>query len=350
MRAVVFHRDKDIRVEEVPERKIEQMDDALVRVTTSTICGSDIHIKNHGEAMGIVPGTIIGHEYVGVVEAVGDSVLSFAPGDRVAVSCIFNCGQCYFCRKGNTSMCVQGTVFGGRSIAGITPHGCQTELVRVPYAAQIMHKIPDHLSDEDVLFVGDILSTGYYGALRGGITLGDTVAIIGAGPVGFCAAIGARLLGAAHIIMLDAEEYRLEISRQQKLADTTINVKDVDPLAAIMDLTEGRGADVVIEAVGTTQCFDNAFEYVRNGGTVSLLGVYSEAATFAINKNWRRNLTVKMGLVEVKYMGELINLIASGKIDTRFLITHTFNFNDVMAAYDVMENRLDGVMKVALKM
>lgn len=351
MKAVVFHGNNDIRLEEVRPSKIERMDDALVRVTTSTICGSDIHIKNHGEAMGILPGTIIGHEFVGVIEEVGESVMGFSRGDRVAVSCIFNCGQCFYCKKGNLSMCNNGTVFGGRAVTAEIPHGCQTELVRIPYASQIIHKIPDHLSDEDVLFVGDILSTGFYGAERGEVKLGDTVVIVGAGPVGMCAAIGARLLGAAQIIMIDTETYRLQVAMDQKLADRTININTQNqPLAMILDLTDGRGADVVIEAVGSSQSFQDAFSYVRAGGTVSLLGVYTNEAIFAINKYWRQNLNVKMGLVEVKNMGALLNLIATGKIDTRFLISHTFNFDQVMEAYNVMENRLDNVLKVALKM
>ncbi|MDR1159015.1 MAG: alcohol dehydrogenase catalytic domain-containing protein, partial [Syntrophomonadaceae bacterium] len=303
MKAVVFRANKDIRLEEVRESKIERMDDALVRVTTSTICGSDIHIKNHGETMGILPGTVIGHEFVGIVEEVGESVNGFAKGDRVAVSCIFNCGQCFYCKKGNISMCTSGTVFGGRAVTSEIPHGCQTELVRIPYASQIMHKIPSHLSDDDVLFVGDILSTGFFGAERGEIKLGDTVVIIGAGPVGVCAAIGARLLGAAQIIMLDMEAYRLQIAKEQNLADIVVNIKSEDTLQVILDSTGGRGADVVIEAVGSSQSFQDAFNYIRAGGTVSLLGVYTAETTFAINKHWRKNLNVKMGLVEVKNMG-----------------------------------------------
>lgn len=350
MRAVVFHGNNDIRIDEVQKSRIDRMDDALVRVTTSTICGSDIHIKNHGETMGVLPGTIIGHEFVGEVVEVGESVMGFARGDRVAVSCIFNCGQCFYCRKGNISMCQEGTVFGGRAVTAEIPHGCQTELVRIPHASQIMHKIPGHLSDEDVLFVGDILSTGFYGAERGEVRLGDTVVIVGAGPVGMCAAIGAKILGAAQIIMIDAESYRLQVAVDQKLADVTINVMTDNSLKIIQDLTGGHGADVVIEAVGTPQSFQDAFSYVRAGGTVSLLGVYTNEVVFAINKYWRKNLNVKMGLVEVKNMGSLINLISTGKINTRFLITHTFNFDQVMEAYEVMEKRLDNVLKIALKM
>lgn len=350
MKAVVFHSNNDIRFEEVGNSNIQRMDDALVRVTTSSICGSDIHIKNHGEAMGVKPGTIIGHEFVGVVEEVGDLLIGFSPGDRVAVSCIFNCGQCFYCQKGNISMCNNGTVFGGRSITEEIPHGCQAELVRIPYASHVMHKIPNNLSDEDVLFVGDILSTGFYGAQRGEVNLGDTVVIVGAGPVGMCAAIGARLLGAAQIIMLDAEEYRLQVAVDKKLADVIINIEKNEAAPIILQLTHGRGADVVIEAVGSNKSFQDALSYARAGGNVSLLGVYTTEAVLALNKYWRQNLTIKMGLVEVKNMGALINLIAAGIVDTRFLITHTIGFEQVMDAYKVMENRLDNVLKIALKM
>lgn len=349
MKAVVFRGNNDIRLEEVSKPRIESSQDAIVRVTTSTICGSDIHIKNHGQVMGVVPGTIIGHEFVGIVEEVGDIIKGFVPGDRVAVSCVFNCGQCYHCQHGSISNCTSGAVFGGRWSDGL-PHGCQAEFIKVPYASQTMYKFPDHLTDEDVLFVGDILSTGYFGAVRGDIKLGDTVAIVGAGPVGMCAAIGARLAGAAQIVLIDTDEFRLQVAREQKLGEVNINVQNQDALQNILDITGGRGADVVIEAVGSSKSFEDSFSYVRAGGTVSLLGVYTAPTNFAINQYWRKNLTVKMGLVEVKHMGALINLIATGKIDTRFLITHTFKFDQVMEAYNVVEKRLDNVLKAVLKM
>ncbi len=349
MKAVVFHGNGDLRLEDVPKSKIQRQDDALVRVTTSTICGSDIHIKNHGTEMGVLPGTIIGHEFVGVIEEVGESIIGYSPGDRVAVSCVFNCGQCFYCQKGIYSQCLHGAVFGGRCADGL-PHGCQSELVRVPFAPRIMQKIPNGLTDEDVLFVGDILSTGYFGAEQGEIKLGDTVVIIGTGPVGMCTAIGARLFGAAQIIMLDSDANRLQVAQAKGLADGTINIQTDNPLSIILDATAGRGADVVIDAVGSRQSFEDSFNYVRPGGTVSLLGVYTAESNFAINKYWRKNLTIRMGLVEVKNMGALINLIEIGKIDTHFLITHTFNFDQVMEAYRLFENRLDNVLKVVLKM
>ena len=349
MKAMVFHGNNDLRVEEVPKPQIISSQDALVKVTTSTICGSDIHQKYHGEQMGVLPGTIIGHEFVGIVEEIGESVEGFKPGDRVAVSCVFSCGQCYHCQQGAISNCSNGAVFGGKWSQGL-PHGCQAEYIRVPYASRTMYRFPDYFSDEDVLFVGDILSTGYFGAVQGGVKLGDTVAIVGAGPVGMCAAIGAKLLGAAQVIMIDTDAHRLQVTTEQKLAEYTVNPTSQDPIQAILDRTEGRGADVVIEAVGSNQSFEDAFAYVRSGGTVSLLGVYSNEANFAINKYWRKNLTIKMGLVEVKNMRGLIEMVSSGKIDTRFLITHTFNFDQIMDAYNIFENRLDHVLKVALKM
>lgn len=353
MKAVVYRGVEDLRLEDVPKPKIERASDAIIRVTTASICGSDIHMKHHGDAIGVFPGTTLGHEYVGVIEELGDTVTDFLPGDRVAVSCIFSCGQCYYCQKGLYSQCPSGSVFGGKgkeSIGGLN-HGCHTNFVRVPYASsRVLQKIPDSLADEDVLFVGDILSTGYIGAERGEIQPDDTVVIVGAGPVGMCAAIGARLFGAAQIVMLDTDAHRLKVSEDKGLAEVIINISTQNPRQTILDITAGRGADVVIDAVGSKQSFEDAFTYVRPGGTVSLLGVYTTEATFYINKYWRSNLTVKMGLVEVNRMGALIEMIAKGKIDTKFLITHTFDFSQVMEAYEVMDKRLDNVIKVALKM
>ncbi|EHQ89429.1 alcohol dehydrogenase [Desulfosporosinus youngiae] len=347
MKAVVFHGNDDLRFESVPRPQIINPGDALVRVTTSTICGSDIHIKHHGETMGVKPGNIIGHEFVGIVEQVGGQVSNFKTGDRVAVACVFSCGECFYCQKGIHSQCPQGSVFGGSG--KLDNRGAHAEYVRVPFASRVMHKIPDTLSDEDVLFVGDILSTGYYGAERGEIKAGDTVVVIGSGPVGMCAMISARLFGAEQIIAVDLDNHRLGIALNQGIADKAINPQSEEPLKVIKDLTDNRGADVVIEAVGSKTSFEAAFRYIRPGGTVSLLGVYTMGVDFPINQHWRRNLSVKMGLVEVTHMNLLIELIKDGQINTNFLISHVLPFTEIMKGYELFENRVDNALKVVLK-
>jgi len=348
MKAVVFHGNGDLRFESVPRPQIINSTDALVRVTTSTICGSDIHIKHHGEAMRIKSGNIIGHEFVGIVEQVGDQVGSFTPGERVAVACAFSCGECFYCRKGFPSQCRQGSVFGGSG--KLDNRGAHAEYVRVPFAAKTMQKIPKSLTDEDVLFVGDILSTGYYGAERGEVKAGDTVVVIGSGPVGMCAMISARLFGAEQIIAVDLDNHRLGVALEQGIADNVVNPHLEDPLKIIKDLTEGRGADVVIEAVGSKSSFEAAFNYIRPGGTVSLLGVYTMGVDFPINQYWRKNLAVKMGLVEVTHMNLLIELIKDGRINTNFLISHVLPFAEIMKGYEIFENRMDFALKVVLKL
>ena len=347
MKAVVFHGNDDLRFEPVPRPRLINAGDALVRVTASTICGSDIHIKHHGERMGVKPGNIIGHEFVGIVEEVGEEAGGFTPGERVAVACAFSCGECFYCQRGFHSQCPRGSVFGGSG--KLDNRGAHAEYVRVPFAAKIMERIPASLSDEDVLFVGDILSTGYYGAERGEVKAGDTVVVIGSGPVGMCAMISARLFGAERIIAVDLDNHRLGVALQQGIADKAVNPQTDNPLATIKELTNGRGADVVIEAVGSKTSFEAAFSYIRPGGTVSLLGVYTMGVDFPINQYWRRNLAVKMGLVEVTHMNLLIELIKEGCINTNFLITHVLPFSEIMKGYEIFENRLDNALKVVLK-
>lgn len=348
MKAVVFHGNDDLRFESVPRPQLINAGDALVRVTTTTICGSDIHIKHHGEALRVKSGNTIGHEFVGIVEQVGDQVSNFIPGERVAVACVFSCGECFYCRKGFPSQCQQGSVFGGGG--KLDNRGAHAEYVRVPFAAKTMQKIPAGLSDEDVLFVGDILSTGYYGAERGEVKAGDTVVVIGSGPVGMCAMISARLFGAQQIIAVDLDNHRLGVALEQGIADKGINPQSDNPLEVIKELTEGRGADVVIEAVGSKTSFEAAFSYIRPGGTVSLLGVYTMGVDFPINQYWRKNLAVKMGLVEVTHMNSLIELIKDRRINTNFLITHVLPFAEIMKGYEIFENRGDNALKVVLKL
>ncbi|HPQ10515.1 MAG TPA: alcohol dehydrogenase, partial [Bacillota bacterium] len=317
MKAFVYHGPEKMSLDIVPKPKIQKPTDAIVKVTTSTICGTDKHIR-HGGLPEVEPGRIIGHEFCGIVEEVGPAVTRFKPGDRVAVSCVTQCMECYYCRRGMYSQCVDGSWIFGYMI-----DGCQADYVRVPYADSGMHLIPEELEDEDVLFVGDILSTGYFGAENGKIQPGDTVAVFGSGPVGMCAMATARLFGPATIVAVDIDDSRLEFAKKNGWADVGLNPNKVDVPQALRDMPEGRGADVTIEANGFEPTFKGAINSIRPGGTVSIIGVFEKPQIVEMNKLWIKNITIAMGLVNANRIPELINLIKAGKIDMRPLITHT---------------------------
>ncbi|HOJ46137.1 MAG TPA: alcohol dehydrogenase [Bacillota bacterium] len=343
MKAFVYHGPEKMSLDIVPKPKIQKPTDAIVKVTTSTICGTDKHIR-HGGLPEVEPGRIIGHEFCGIVEEVGPAVTRFKPGDRVAVSCVTQCMECYYCRRGMYSQCVDGSWIFGYMI-----DGCQADYVRVPYADSGMHLIPEELEDEDVLFVGDILSTGYFGAENGKIQPGDTVAVFGSGPVGMCAMATARLFGPATIVAVDIDDSRLEFAKKNGWADVGLNPNKVDVPQALRDMTEGRGADVTIEANGFEPTFKGAINSIRPGGTVSIIGVFEKPQIVEMNKLWIKNITIAMGLVNANRIPELINLIKAGKIDMRPLITHTLPLSQVAEAYDIFEERRDGAIKVVLK-
>ena len=343
MKAFVYHGPEKMSLDIVPKPKIQKPTDAIVKVTTSTICGTDKHIR-HGGLPEVEPGRIIGHEFCGIVEEVGPAVTRFKPGDRVAVSCVTQCMECYYCRRGMYSQCVDGSWIFGYMI-----DGCQADYVRVPYADSGMHLIPEELEDEDVLFVGDMLSTGYFGAENGKIQPGDTVAVFGSGPVGMCAMATARLFGPATIVAVDIDDSRLEFAKKNGWADVGLNPNKVDVPQALRDMTEGRGADVTIEANGFEPTFKGAINSVRPGGTVSIIGVFEKPQIVEMNKLWIKNITIAMGLVNANRIPELINLIKAGKIDMRPLITHTLPLSQVAEAYDIFEERRDGAIKVVLK-
>ncbi|NLM39225.1 MAG: alcohol dehydrogenase catalytic domain-containing protein [Firmicutes bacterium] len=343
MKAYVYHGPENMSLDIVPKPKIQEPTDAIVKVTTSTICGTDKHIR-HGGLPEVEPGRIIGHEFCGVVEEVGSAVTKFKPGDRVAVSCVTQCMECYYCRRGMYSQCVDGSWIFGYMI-----DGCQADYVRVPYADSGMHLIPEGLTDEDVLFVGDILSTGYYGAEMGRIQPGDTVAVFGSGPVGMCAMATARLWGPANIVAVDIDDSRLDFAIRNGWADMGLNPNKVDVPEALRAMTEGRGADVTIEANGFEPTFQGAINSVRSGGTVSIIGVFETPQTVEMNKLWIKNITIAMGLVNANRIPELINLIKAGKINMKPLITHTLPLSKVAEAYDIFEERRDNAIKVVLK-
>lgn len=352
MKAVVYHGIGDIRVDEVPNPRIQEPEDAIIRITKTAICGSDLHIL-HGH-LGVLPGTIIGHEFTGVVEEVGPAVTTVQPGDRVVGAAGVCCGrgQCEACRNHLVIACRQFGIYGCGPLFGDLP-GAQAEYIRVQYANVTLEKIPEGLTDEQVLFVGDILSTAYMGAegitVGGpGIQRGSTVAIFGAGPVGLCAVAVAKLFGPARIIAIDKVNYRLDMAIRLG-ADRVINASREDPVAVISDITDGWGADFIIETTGSTEAFENCLNAVTYGGTVSVIGIYQEPVELPIHLYLPKNIGIKMGLANVIYMRKLIRLIQTGKLDLTPIITHRLPLTEARKGYEIFENKLDGAIKVLLE-
>lgn len=350
MKALVYNGPNDITLTDVPMPTIKEPTDAILKVTSSAICGSDIHILQ-GHVASIQPGTTIGHEFCGEVVELGSQVAGFKVGDKVAVSCIVHCGHCFYCLNGNPENCsyAKGLGYDNSMLFGNYIDGAQAEYVRVPLAATGMYLIPEGLTDEDVLFVGDILSTGYYGVQKAGVGNGDYVVVIGAGPVGLCTMASARLFGPAKIIAVDLEQNRLDAALANGVADVAINSGKTDPLQKIMELTNGRGADAVIEAIGLPVTFKMALDAVRVGGKVATIGVFAQPVELPMHLMLTKNLSVSWGLVPADNIPTLIRLIENGKLDLRFLITHSAPLNDIIKGYDIFGNKKEGCIKWVVK-
>src|SRR4026208_272461 len=350
MKANVFHGKNQIRVEEV-DKPGAGAGEAVIRVTLTTICGTDLHIVR-GEYP-VAPGLVIGHEPVGVIEEIGEGVSGYKIGDRVLVGAITPCGQCRACLSGHSSQCGHGEGYealGGWRF-GNTINGAQAEYLKVPYAQANLAKIPDELSDERGVLLADIASTGFAGAESAGIKIGDSVVVFAQGPIGLCATAGAKLKGASLIIGIDGDDHRLAMSKRMG-ADITLDDRDVDVVAEVKRLT-GGGADVAIEALGTQQTFESALRCLRPSGTLSSLGVYSgklqipyEAFAAGIGDH-RIVTTLCPGGKE--RMRRLMEVVRHGRVDLTPLLTHTFALDDIGQAYDLFGERLDGVMKVAIR-
>ena len=324
--------------------KIQDDRDAIIKVTLTTICSSDIHIK-HGAVPRAVPGTILGHEFVGRVVETGSAVKKINPGDRVSVNVETFCGECFFCKRGFVNNCTDPD--GGWAL-GCRIDGGQAEYVRIPFADNGLTVIPDHVSDEQALFNGDILSTGYWAAKIGEINPADTVAVIGAGPAGLCTMMCARLYTPARIIVIDTDEYRLNLSKEKGLADITLIPGRDDPEKVIKELTDGRGADTVFEVAGGTDTFQTAWKIARPNAVVVVVAMYEEAQELPLPDMYGKNLVFKTGGVDGSYCREIMDLTACGKLDAGFLITHRCALNDIMNAYDIFENKKDHVIKYAV--
>lgn len=343
MKAVVWD-GEDIQLADRDRPRVEAATDAVVRVTRSSICTSDLHILHHAVPRA-VPGTVLGHEFVGVVESVGASVARVKPGDRVAVNVETFCGECFFCKRGYVNNCERG----GWEL-GCRIDGCQAEYVRVPFADNGCTPIPDNVTDEDALFLGDILATGYFGAEIAEIEPGDTVAVIGAGPVGLCAMMCARLYGAAQVIALEVDAKRRALAVERGLADAAIDPADAttDPEQAVRSLTEGRGADAVIECAGASGTFELAWRVARPNAVVSVMALYEEDQVLPLPRMYGKNLVFKTGGVDAHCLDRVMNLIAAGRLDTEILISKRFPLNEALEAYRAFEAHEDGCLKVVL--
>jgi threonine dehydrogenase-like Zn-dependent dehydrogenase len=350
MRANVFHGVNDIRVDRVP-RPRAGVGEAVVRITLTTICGTDLHIVR-GEYP-VKPGLIIGHEPVGVIEELGPGVTGYAVGERVLIGAITPCGQCRGCLSGHPSQCGHGEgceAIGGWRF-GNTIDGAQAEYVRVPHAQANLAKIPHGLSDEQVVLLADIASTGFSGAEAGDVQLGDTVVVMAQGPIGLCASAGAKLMGAALVIGVDGDDSRLRMSKRMG-ADVVIDYRTTDVVQEVKRLT-GGGVDVAIEALGTQGTFENALRCLRPGGTLSSLGVYSGKLrlpydAFAAGLGDHRIVTTLCPGGKER-MRRLMALVQSGRFDPTPLLTHSYQLDRIGEAYQLFGDRRDGVMKVAIR-
>ena len=350
MRATVFHGKNQIRVEEV-ERPRAGPGEAVIRVTLTTICGTDLHIVR-GEYP-VREGLIIGHEPVGVIEELGAGVTGYRIGDRVLVGAITPCGQCHACLSGHLSQCGHGEGYealGGWRF-GNTINGAQAEYLLVPHAQANLAKIPDELTDEQVVLLADIASTGFGGAESGQIKIGDSVVVFAQGPIGLCATAGARLMGAALVIGVDGDDNRLSMARRMG-ADFVLDYRECDVVNEVKKLT-GGGADVTIEALGTQATFESALRSLRPGGTLSSLGVYSGKLqvpydAFAAGLGDQRIVTTLCPGGKER-MRRLMEIVRRGRVDLTPLLTHTFSLDEITTGYELFGERRDGVLKVAIK-
>jgi threonine dehydrogenase-like Zn-dependent dehydrogenase len=336
MKALTYRGEGDVKVVDVPKPSIAGSGDTLVKVTLGAVCGSDLHIYHGHTPMN--EGAVLGHEFVGVVEDVGSEVKRFKPGDRVVASFFTSCGHCALCRKGWFNQCVEKATFGhGEYFGGLG--GGQAEYVVVPNADHSMEPIPSGMTDEQAIFVGDILSTGFFGAERAEIKPGDNVAVIGAGPVGLMATMCAQLFGPAKVFVVDMVDSRLEVA--QELGGIPINPNSRHPIEAIESLTGGIGADSSIECVGLLSAVDTAIHCVRGGGTISMVGVPSAVqGEFPYLRMWLKSLTFRAGWCNVQaYMRPLLDLIAAGRLQPDKIISHRMKLDQAEEAYRMFAAR-----------
>jgi alcohol dehydrogenase len=328
---------------EVAEPTIVDPRDAIIRVDTVTICGTDLHILK-GDVPAVEPGRILGHEAVGTVVEIGAGVSGLSVGDRVLASCISACGICEYCRKGSYGQCRNG----GGWILGHLVNGVQAEYARLPFADLSTYKLPPAVTDEAAVLLADILPTSYeVGVLNGQVRPGDTVVVVGVGPIGLAAILTARLYSPSHIIAIDKAESRLQAAKQ--FGADTLLAPDERTAESVRELTGGLGADVVMEAVGTPETFELCTSLVRPGGRVANIGVHGRPVTLHLEELWIRDITITTGLVDTYSTPRLLAMVAAGQLDVSHMITHRFPLADFMAAYDVFATPAQsGALKVVL--
>ncbi|KHL01327.1 zinc-binding dehydrogenase [Sinomonas humi] len=337
MKALVYHGPGQKSWEDVPDPKMENSTDAIVKVETTTICGTDLHILK-GDVPAVTDGRILGHEGVGVVTEVGPECEKVKVGDRVIISCISKCMQCDFCRSGLTSHCK--TLGGIGWIFGHLIDGTQAEYVRVPFADHGLIPLPEGVSAEQGTMLSDILPTGYeIGVLYGGVKDGDVVAVVGSGPVGLAAIMTAGPAGASEVIAVDGNAYRLEEAKKFGATQTVAVGAGVDVVAELKRLSrDGLGVDVAIEAVGLPATFATALDSIRPGGRVANVGVHGKPVEFPIDRDWINNITITTGLVNATSAPALLEKITAGEIDPAKFVTHSFTFDQMIEAYDTFAN------------
>jgi alcohol dehydrogenase len=335
MRAVTFQAPGEVRVDDVPEPELGSGDEAIIRVEASGVCGSDLHIY-HGR-VSMEEGFVLGHEYVGTVIAVGDGVDSVAVGDRVLGTYCTACGECFFCKRGDFHKCDHGRVFGhGKTLGSL--QGAQAELLLVPNADLTLRKVPEGMSDDVALFAGDVMGTGYHAVVECGVGPGSVVAVLGLGPVGLCAVQSALAEGAAGVVAVDTVPERLELARS--LGADPVHLTEEDPRAAVKALTEGRGADATVDAVGHPDALELACRLTRKAGTVSATGVYAERIDVHMGIVWIKALTLKTGHANViKHVDPVLERLAAGTLDPTPLVTHHMKLDEAADAYAVYDRR-----------
>ncbi len=330
MKALVYHGPGERAWESVPDPAIEEPTDVVVKIDSTTICGTDLHILK-GDVPEVQPGTILGHEAVGTVVETGAAVTTVAEGDRVLVSCITSCGRCRFCKEAKYGLCTGG----GGWIFGHLIDGVQAEYARVPFADTSVYKLPDGLTDEQVLFLADILPTAFEcGVLNGRVEPGDTVAIVGAGPIGLATVMTAKLFTPGKVVAIDLADARLAKALEFG-ADVVVNNGSEDAVARVLELTGGLGADVAVEAVGVPETFELCAELIRPGGRLANVGVHGHPATLHLERLWIRDVLITTGLVDTSTTPKLLRLIAEGRLDPTPFATHRFALDEAMEAYDV---------------
>ncbi|NMO57250.1 zinc-dependent alcohol dehydrogenase family protein [Actinoplanes sp. TBRC 11911] len=344
MKGLVYGGPGDRSWTEIPDPRIQDPRDVIIRVDAVTICGTDLHILG-GDVPAVEPGRVLGHEAVGTVTEIGGAVAGLRTGDRVLASCISACGICRFCREGAYGQCLGG----GGWILGHRIDGVQSEHVRIPFADLSTYKLTEQVTDEQAVLLADILPTSYeVGVLNGHVQPGETVAIVGAGPIGLAAVATARLYSPAHIVVIDMAESRLQAAKMFG-ADMVVAAGEDDPLTVVRELTGGLGADVVMEAVGTPQTFELCATLVRPGGRVANIGVHGKPATLHLEDLWIRNVTITTGLVDTYSTPKLLGMLQAGQLDLGHMVTHRFKMDEFMQAYDTFaEPARTGALKVLL--